>query len=571
MMASIYSSAFGVIAWLGDSTAESEIAFDYIDMTRSLRQRRAKQSVIQRGHKVGKRAIADLISRPYWGRLWIIQEVLLAQNLWVMAGSRSSDWDDLSQLVQPGHLYTRTGFEEEGAGKLSFKSIKRLKRGRPDVRPMKELVRLFHTALCQDPRDKLYGLLALADESARDAVRVDYEEPILQVFAANYDLWSDETDWSSPKAARTRSGYPALQTIADNNFLWSGRTNPCPREAVNSASRKAHNPAIFINAVDAIYSDLISELDKISQDPGLRSKLTTEMIFQADFEPRQTSHYQTFAAVEAPGSTIVWMTPSEMKYSVYVSEVSVRGDGSPARRFIVYTTALPEDGDVFLHLSKMVIILRPIQMGLDIVGTGVTVHGDGLSLPDPGQWFRGRIPGASYALVPESWSGRYLARQDSCHVRLNGPAIAELLRSECGADIRPATCKKWDAKQFIKEHGLAAWNSENWDYEEHGLRFFWQLPNAWTKPTAGPGFQSLPICAPPPRNQDASRGQSRYANILIASTPGVVSQKRKREPSPTANERHKVRKTSSTAGAPRWYSSWFPATVWTWLTRKTTT
>ncbi|OAL34842.1 hypothetical protein AYO20_05802 [Fonsecaea nubica] len=251
MMADIYTSATGVFAWLGSATADSEIAFDYLDRARYLRQRKAKHSAIQRGYKAGKRAVTNLISRSYWGRLWIIQEVLLAQNLWIVAGFRSTDWDTLRYVAQPRQSSSSNRVKPQSANKQIFTSIWTLKRGKVVARPMHGLMRLFHAALCQDPRDGLYGLLAMTDEATRAAVRVEYGSPVLQVLTANYALWSDGTAWSQRNEAKGCEGSPLLPP---NSELWSASTKWSTREVATIPSGTAHDPIIFIRTTDAIYS-----------------------------------------------------------------------------------------------------------------------------------------------------------------------------------------------------------------------------------------------------------------------------------------------------------------------------
>ena len=114
-------------------------------------------------------------SQPYWGRLWIIQEVVLARSLVVVWGTRKVNWDVLMKFLvrvrrnhpqwQETHLdnvrIARGMRRADGTYQLSWEMALRLSEG----------------SKCQEIRDKIYGLLGLVDPALR--VRPDYsKEPI---------------------------------------------------------------------------------------------------------------------------------------------------------------------------------------------------------------------------------------------------------------------------------------------------------------------------------------------------------------------------------------------------------
>ncbi|OCT53681.1 hypothetical protein CLCR_10715 [Cladophialophora carrionii] len=89
VMGEIYASADRVIAWLGDSSPESEEALNYLEEVSRLLQQRSEETVVGCNDKTPTRALKHLISRPYWSRLWIIQEVLLAKDALIMVVSHA--------------------------------------------------------------------------------------------------------------------------------------------------------------------------------------------------------------------------------------------------------------------------------------------------------------------------------------------------------------------------------------------------------------------------------------------------------------------------------------------------
>ncbi|OAL34843.1 hypothetical protein AYO20_05803 [Fonsecaea nubica] len=180
----------------------------------------------------------------------------------------------------------------------------------------------------------------------------------------------------------------------------------------------------------------------------------------------------------------------------------------------------------------MIIIIRTSQMGPGTIGTAVTVQGNGLYLLDPRQWFQDRVASASYSLIPD-----YLSNpRRHCLVRLNGPAILEMFRSECGADVRLTTCRKWHVLEFLKEYGLSKVHSELWDYEKHGFGLLWPVSRASTGlHQINSLFQNWAAYVPSTLDQDATPTQLQNPDTLV-SQQAVVSRKRTRDSSPDAHE-----------------------------------
>ncbi|KAF2106669.1 heterokaryon incompatibility, partial [Lophiotrema nucula] len=77
-MRDIYSKAERVLAWLGEADDESELTFT---MLRNIDQGTHNRLIIDWTKEYGARhwaALSRLLDRPYWQRLWIIQEFILA-------------------------------------------------------------------------------------------------------------------------------------------------------------------------------------------------------------------------------------------------------------------------------------------------------------------------------------------------------------------------------------------------------------------------------------------------------------------------------------------------------------
>ncbi|KAK3393963.1 hypothetical protein B0H63DRAFT_505755 [Podospora didyma] len=100
-------------------------------------------------------ALEDLLSRDYWGRMWILQEFLLAKDVVIICGTKALDWARLR----------RQDWVQRSANVCVDTSIT-------------ELVETFHERGCHDPRDKVYALTGLTN----DAVPIDYHLSVDEVF-----------------------------------------------------------------------------------------------------------------------------------------------------------------------------------------------------------------------------------------------------------------------------------------------------------------------------------------------------------------------------------------------------
>ncbi|KAH8744240.1 heterokaryon incompatibility protein-domain-containing protein, partial [Hyaloscypha sp. PMI_1271] len=174
LMGDIYRKAESVIAWLGEKGEESGLAFSSL-----------KGLAIYGYYEIGlaraASALASLLERPYWRRIWIVQEFLLARTVIVHCGFNHASAEHLRAA---GHLY---GFGVE-AGNRDLWNNRNLKiriEESPGMRLLERrcdgLQQSIHDLLkaCQgskssEPRDKIYALLGLASDMPKDAITVDY-------------------------------------------------------------------------------------------------------------------------------------------------------------------------------------------------------------------------------------------------------------------------------------------------------------------------------------------------------------------------------------------------------------
>lgn len=105
--------------------------------------------------------------RPYWSRLWVVQEIILANNLGIRYGSIGLPWNKLLRAID----------WEDGV------NIKRLA-GTP-ITPT--IVRAIAKGQCENVLDRVYGLLGLIPDDA--GIEVDYSKTAEQLLVHVLDKY----------------------------------------------------------------------------------------------------------------------------------------------------------------------------------------------------------------------------------------------------------------------------------------------------------------------------------------------------------------------------------------------
>jgi hypothetical protein len=178
MMRQIYSKAHSAWIWLGeaDTVTESDLAMQFIESQGPTFAKDLDSSKFWKSEKV--RAIYALLVRTYWRRIWIVQEVLLAQKATILCGSKQVHWAKLSHLITSLQANSNRGRSFHTFNVLRILDtpaavIVRAKSnwdGSPQ--PLTKLLKLYHRQQSTDIRDKVYALHGLASDS--DGIAVDY-------------------------------------------------------------------------------------------------------------------------------------------------------------------------------------------------------------------------------------------------------------------------------------------------------------------------------------------------------------------------------------------------------------
>ena len=185
-MGEIYSRADMTIVYLGEQTHNSNLAFDFLGV---LRSRDTLPTVAE------WEALHDLFTRPWFWRVWAVQEVVLSRAATFLCGERMVTWEavcqpmqllrqsDLARLAQlPAAVAVRlaSGVSQLGA-MLDIKSNNDLE----TTHIKRRLSFIFYETmsfLASNPRDKVYGILGLSPTSLEGSVDVDYSKSVQDVY-----------------------------------------------------------------------------------------------------------------------------------------------------------------------------------------------------------------------------------------------------------------------------------------------------------------------------------------------------------------------------------------------------
>jgi hypothetical protein len=205
-MANIYSMAVSDILWLGDdSTDEAETVFKFVqDMGHILDNLPADERVKAKALRAAASAVSKEITssavkhvlgkRRVWERIWIVQEIVVAQDISIYCGFCSMPWSSLVAFFV-AYAMLRPRLMENPDELPIFETVTDLlspaiyiqsARGSQYMAANISVLDLwcqFNHLQATDPRDKIFALMGLAQAPPLD-FNADYTKPATEVFIA---------------------------------------------------------------------------------------------------------------------------------------------------------------------------------------------------------------------------------------------------------------------------------------------------------------------------------------------------------------------------------------------------
>jgi hypothetical protein len=187
-MGLIYRQASAVCVWLGPASSVARETIEFLEDELTIKEVESGSIYYSRDWDRVRR----LCTLDYWGRLWIIQEVVLARKLKLYWGTFELSWDCLDAvlyLFESRRLFVVDKFTrqskfasqypfsreitESTTLKICQQRRRRTELSSSDEPSLYSLLRVYDGSKCVDFRDKIFGLRSLVRPCCRSATPVE--------------------------------------------------------------------------------------------------------------------------------------------------------------------------------------------------------------------------------------------------------------------------------------------------------------------------------------------------------------------------------------------------------------
>jgi len=193
LMGDIYSSALYTVIFLGLSSPQCDSVMQLMASATQPSIGGKEGSDITFGNLLdGREAIVEeeILSRPWFTRVWILQELVLSQNPWIQLGKFRIKWlpfcrsilSSKSSLWRPE---SRAVLKHMSEFRTKFVVTSQSNSEAPQEVPGETLFDLLQKRKdcgLSNPRDLIYAHLGLIDAGTRKMVPIDYDKTIAQVY-----------------------------------------------------------------------------------------------------------------------------------------------------------------------------------------------------------------------------------------------------------------------------------------------------------------------------------------------------------------------------------------------------
>lgn len=176
LMANIYKGASRVVVYLGKG--DERVAYP-LDSRQTLLENSELEHTSLSIRLAVRAGMNALMLLPWFGRVWILQEVYNAKSLHFYYGTRQFSSDKLRKIAGLAGVYKTTAA-------LTILDVlpdsQRLERVTGCGFHLHDLLQLSGRFTCTDPRDHIYGLLGMVDKSINTSViKPDYSKTSQEV------------------------------------------------------------------------------------------------------------------------------------------------------------------------------------------------------------------------------------------------------------------------------------------------------------------------------------------------------------------------------------------------------
>ncbi|ETN41635.1 uncharacterized protein HMPREF1541_03571 [Cyphellophora europaea CBS 101466] len=243
IMRLFYSQAWSVIGFLGPQEDNSDKALDLIsslaenfDSNEKCEELRENMMQHKFSHTPGAwLALKRLTFRPYWERLWVMQELALGgTRTLLICGSKRISWQTFCRAMGVIQFYLwvprHRAIEQDRLAEPDSRNegdwhnthtldhiwkdlwqLTMVQESRSTSASWNRLMEMANSCDCSDPRDKVYGLLGIMDPVLSKSIIPDYRSNPTEVFIKAADAYI--------------STYKDLELLRDAN-LWGSQETP---------------------------------------------------------------------------------------------------------------------------------------------------------------------------------------------------------------------------------------------------------------------------------------------------------------------------------------------------------
>jgi len=215
IMGQIFQSAAMVVSWLGPENTSIEQAFDLMAHVWSSSDEEDGLDClplldVSQSEDDLWRSVVDLCSLQYWGRVWVVQEVLLSSNNYLLCGRKALPWQafanflsliDVRFMCPAQHLRSI-----HNSTAKSYATSKPYAMVRPELQwrigselrhdygrawdteehNLFRILTMFGERDCTDPLDHVYALLSLSDEGSTFPIQYGIDKVKLFLTAIHF-------------------------------------------------------------------------------------------------------------------------------------------------------------------------------------------------------------------------------------------------------------------------------------------------------------------------------------------------------------------------------------------------
>jgi len=222
-MLDTYQSAHCVYTWLGPSTERTAAGMMALESIWKGREGDGEPAWASMPPDVIGPGLEDILTRPYFERMWVVQETAIAREVILTCGAYSVTWVNKIDVVYPCMRALKAAavspqWRQPEFSRVSVDMLVELLQMQLDTgpesrlwkdrRPMPDLLDVAYDTrhrVSSDPRDRFWALLNLVNRSSTQRIFPDYSLPVEEAYLQMEQQWACDTSSVVAKKALSNS------------------------------------------------------------------------------------------------------------------------------------------------------------------------------------------------------------------------------------------------------------------------------------------------------------------------------------------------------------------------------